>query len=54
MRGKRAFPGADRLCRDFELILGLIFLGALEERSVIHRNQSGRVLTPVLVYVQMS
>ena len=54
MRGKRAFLVLTGYVVTLSLILGLIFLVLTKNAPSSVVNQSGRVLTPVLIYVQMS
>lgn len=54
MRGKRAFLVLTGYVVTLSLILGLIFLVLTKNAPSSVVNQSGRILTPVLVYVQMS
>src|ERR1043165_7365517 len=54
MRGKRAFLVLTGDVVTLSLILGLIFLVLTKNAPAAVVNQSGRVLTPVLIYVQMS
>jgi ABC-2 type transport system permease protein len=53
MRGKRAFLVLSGYVVTLSLILGLIFLVLSKNAPTSVISQAGRVLTPVLIYVQM-
>jgi ABC-type transport system involved in multi-copper enzyme maturation permease subunit len=54
MRGKRAFVVLTIYVTLLSLILGLIFVVITKNAPAMIVNQMGRVLTPVLIYVQMA
>lgn len=53
MRGRRAFVVLTIYVTTLSLILGLIFLVVTKNAPAMIVNQMGRVLTPVMIYVQM-
>lgn len=54
MRGKRAFLVLTGYVVTLSLILGLIYLVVSKNAPAMVVNQMGKVLTPVLIYVQMA
>ncbi len=53
MRGKRAFAVLTGYVLVLSLILGMIYLVFTKNVAAAALNQAGRVLTPVLIFVQM-